>query len=214
MFKRLLIMTVVLSLMVTPVHANQLDYAVIDTLSQETFSDINEGDWFVDDVSFMMKSGIINGYPDMTFKPQATLTYLDAIVLLIKTTRPYYLEWELENDPPEQGSHWATKHLEVALKHGIIEEKHLELLGKEITRLEFVKMLFASASIREIRNYSEPFSDTNEHSANVLYSENVVKGIEVDGEIYFYPNKTLTRAEATTFARRIYEIQEMYEINN
>ena len=204
MFKRLLIMTVVLSLMVTPVYAGQ--FVETDILSQETFSDINEGDWFVEDISFMMRSGIINGYPDGTFRPHAKLTYLDAIVLLIKTAEPDLLQFELETDPSLGGKHWATKHLEIALRLWIIEEKHLEILDKEITRLEFANLIDAAANFGGINQYLEPFSDTNDVAANILYSEGITKGVEVDGKIYYYPNKTLSRAEAATFMRRLKDV--------
>lgn len=46
------------------------------------FSDVDIEDWYYGDVTTLAKKGIINGYADGTFKPNATITRQEAAVIL------------------------------------------------------------------------------------------------------------------------------------
>ena len=49
-----------------------------------TFKDVPDTHWAYSYIEDMSKQGVINGYPDGTFKPRETLTYLETMQLLSK----------------------------------------------------------------------------------------------------------------------------------
>lgn len=49
-------------------------FAVMDAEGENVFSDVNETDWFYNDIVGSIKYGWIGGYPDGTFRPNNTIT--------------------------------------------------------------------------------------------------------------------------------------------
>ena len=46
----------------------------IETDAESIFTDVNEGDWYYEEVCFMAEHGILKGYPDGTFRPWDPIT--------------------------------------------------------------------------------------------------------------------------------------------
>ena len=49
-------------------------FAKLDTSGENIFADIDESQWFYEQVKGAVKYGWINGYTDGTFRPHATIT--------------------------------------------------------------------------------------------------------------------------------------------
>lgn len=52
------------------------------------FSDVNENDWFYYAVAMAEDAGYMNGYPDGTFRPNATITRAECAQILFKVAQP------------------------------------------------------------------------------------------------------------------------------
>ena len=58
------------------------DNIVLNQEKEASFSDVEEGTWYSDNVKKAASAGIINGYPDGTFKPAEPATKTEAVVVL------------------------------------------------------------------------------------------------------------------------------------
>ena len=89
------------------------------------FSDVSESDWFYEPVRFLAEQGILQGFPDGSFRPGDSLTQAQLIKLML---RPYMPE---EPEEPA-GSGWWMPYGEFGLREGILT---VEEMAKEVLRL-------------------------------------------------------------------------------
>ncbi|MFH5186593.1 S-layer homology domain-containing protein [Paenibacillus sp. TAB 01] len=119
--------------------------------SQAAFTDIGEHDWFGHDVSAAASYGLIGGYTNGTFRPNDTITRVEAMVMLSRASALAKLN---PADPDEadklletfedQGSvgDWARQAVANAVKQGIVQGsgRHLEPT-QPITRAQTAVMV-------------------------------------------------------------------------
>ena len=55
----------------------------ISISAEQTFTDVHESDWFYNDVYNLVYFGVISGYTDGTFRPNATLTPNEAVKMMV-----------------------------------------------------------------------------------------------------------------------------------
>jgi|GEM_PF-995545 hypothetical protein len=65
------------------VTANYAINAIDTCKSDDLFSDISQSDWFVDFVCIAKKDGVIDGYPDGTFRPEALVNLAEAAKIVV-----------------------------------------------------------------------------------------------------------------------------------
>ncbi|MFN7160191.1 MAG: S-layer homology domain-containing protein [Candidatus Gracilibacteria bacterium] len=74
----------------------------IFTASGNKLSDLEENSWYLPYVLYAVDKGIIQGYPDNTFKPHASIRLAEALKMLMKTQKidvwktenlPYHVDW-------------------------------------------------------------------------------------------------------------------------
>lgn len=80
----------------TPYHvfADNVSAQTIDAQVKSPFKDIATNYVYFNIISEMQKQGIINGYPDGTFKPDQTLSRQHAAVLIARALKVNNLELE------------------------------------------------------------------------------------------------------------------------
>ncbi len=82
-----------------------------------TFSDVDEDDWFCRAVSTMSAMGIVNGYPDGTFRPNGNITRAEFAAIAARFDKN-------GNTTPADFSdiygHWASEEISVAANNGWI----------------------------------------------------------------------------------------------
>ncbi|KYO66120.1 S-layer homology domain-containing protein [Thermovenabulum gondwanense] len=66
------------------VRALGLEEAAKFSAGATQFTDVKAGDWFAGFVNVASTVGVIKGYPDGTFKPNATVTYPEAVTMLVR----------------------------------------------------------------------------------------------------------------------------------
>lgn len=111
-------------------------------------------------------------------------------------------------------SHWARRPVEVMY--------HLEILsgrgagrfapGEPVRRAEFAKMLALTLGLKATGFTPAPFADMRDDWSRpyleALYEAGLIKGEVVGGKTYFYPDRTISRAEASTMIGRVLEIDD------
>jgi len=109
----------------------------------KTFSDVTEKDWFYNDVTIATSNGILEGYPDGTFKPGIPISRQDAGVIISRYLAIYGL-----SDPDNYDgitdksavSDYAVEHIKALAELGILTLKSGGLLNPKdnITRADTV----------------------------------------------------------------------------
>jgi len=146
-----------------------------------SFPDVKESDWFYGYVQELAQDGIVGGMSDGTFQPAGTLTYGQALKLLICA---------LDKDVGNASSgHWASNYLSAAQSKGWISGS-VNLDGG-ISRLAFCQVA-AKAKNLTAQPESNPFTDTSDPAVLALNKAGVIGGM---GEGKFSPDTTLTRAQ-------------------
>ncbi|WP_026896187.1 S-layer homology domain-containing protein [Clostridiisalibacter paucivorans] len=161
--------------------------------------------WAKEFIGLLVDKGVIAGYPDGTFKPDKAINRAEFTKLLVVA---------LHDDPGVyKGGHWAKNYIEKAMKEGYICEGEFADIDQDITRAEMARMI-ARAMEEEPENwkaYKNNIADyTNikvEYREYVLqvYAAGIVKGLP-NGR--FAPEKTATRAEASTMLVKLIEPDE------
>ena len=152
------------------------------SVAQETlvpsFSDVPATAWYYEYVTALTQDGVINGMGDGTFAPDGTLTWAQAMKLLLCA------HGDLSD---VTGSTWASTAMNKAAELGLCEAAQDG--NAEITRLDFCT---AAAKLFGLNGTGNAFTDCDDASVLALAGAGVINGYP-DGS--FGPAKTLTRAE-------------------
>lgn len=163
------------------------------------YSDIYPADWYYTYVRRVSAGGVMNGYPDGTFRPLQTLTCGEALKLIL-----------LAAGQPDTGSspegHWASGYLAMAEALGCVDAGEIVSLDAPMTR-GLVAKVAAVAMGLEPREGESPFIDADSGYLLALYEEGIVTGSISDGFRWFYPSDDISRAEICAIAERIMDWQ-------
>ncbi|NLV76532.1 MAG: S-layer homology domain-containing protein, partial [Tissierellia bacterium] len=112
--------------------------------SHVPFKDVNENDWFYDEIAKAIKSGYVEGYGDNTFRPNNPITREEAAKILVTVFR-------LEDDNLNSGSfvdqkeisNWAQEYVLLLKNKGYVSGYADGTFrpNAPITRAESVKMI-------------------------------------------------------------------------
>ena len=175
---------------------------LIPTISlADNLSDINEH-WAKEYIEFLVNEGIINGFPDGSFKPDEEILRDAFIKMVIKA-----LGYDLEHGK----DYWAENYINKAVELNLIDSDEFDSFTEPIKREEMasimvkaiVKEEFAPSPnlldyiLDDINDYG---SVSDEYKQKVLQS--YAFGIITGYNGYFRPQGTATRAEASTILTR------------
>ncbi|MDR3149445.1 MAG: S-layer homology domain-containing protein, partial [Oscillospiraceae bacterium] len=75
-------------------------------------------DWYVQQVNYLTKIGVLTGYPDGTFQPNAKITRAELATILSRFAA--YTGEDVSNPFSDVADHWAYKNIMTAVKNGWI----------------------------------------------------------------------------------------------
>ncbi len=142
------------------------------------FSDVTESDWFYTYVTELADAGVINGMGNGTFAPNGTLTWAQAMKLLLCA------HGDLSD---VTGSEWSSVSMNKALELGLCSSEQDGT--SPISRLDFC---IAAARLFGISGTGSLFTDCDDSSVLALAGAGIINGYPDNS---FRPDKTLTRAE-------------------
>ena len=176
--------------------------AFMPAAAQNGYSDVPEGIWFYDYVTDLSQKGVVNGYPDGTFRPDGTVTWGEALKLILRAVG--YPE------VPQTDTHWASGYLSLAMSYGFVFEAGEYRLDAPITRLE-VAQLAARAMGLYNTLMETPFSDCSDSDVLALYGVGIIEGMEIGGQMCFAGGQSLLRSQISAIIWRIerYQAKEM-----
>ena len=195
---------------------------IVITLSTQvfavSFSDLNTTHWAHASITQMTNSGIINGYPDGTFKPEKNVTRAEFSKILVKAL-------ELENRTTTNfedvaTDFWGYNDIKIASNYLSAYEmngKNYFMPNDYAVREDVAVAVVKASGFSNLgANYDvlNQFSDKNEISVNLrdYISIAVEKGLmRGNANGTFNPKGKLTRAEAAQLILNALSIKENYK---
>lgn len=161
-----------------------------------SFSDIKPGDWYEPYVTPLANAGVVNGYPDGTFKPDRTVTAGEALKMILLAAG--------FDVPAETGFHWASGFLAQAVSKNLIEKNEITDLDDDIIRGLVAKLVANALGLRQSEK-SSAFTDTTSAYVTALQELGILNGYP-DGT--FRPANSLTRAELSAIVLRMMKYRD------
>ena len=184
---------------------NRVEYTV--TVDEGlSFSDVNSGDWFYDNVMDAANNGYVSGYPDGTFKPNGSTTRAEFASMIAKAMG--YESEPSDSDtmfPDVANDFWAKAAINFCAQNGIIEgyDDGTFKPNQTITRQEAAAILNNAFDLAEKYGISdEQFPDdgkiANWASDHVYAAKasGLMNGDKDTGN--FRPTDTIKRCEAAS----------------
>ena len=209
MIKRLVVLVVIISLalaLATPA-LGVMSLSNFDRVREYDgrFSDVPSDAWFYQGVRNVYERGIMQGRSAETFDPNGTITIAETIKLAATLHRIFHTGF----GEFSSGSPWYRPYLEYAHRNGL-RIGAFRNFNMPITRADFAVIMESSlpdeafTPISRIADGAIP--DVYEHfsygrAVYTLYRAGVLTGFDSDGT--FFPNRTLTRAEASIVVSRM-----------
>lgn len=176
----------------------------IEVVDKPLFSDIKSPFWAEKEIAYLVKKGIISGYPDGTFKPNATINRSHAAIMLTKALN---LDTNNVQDPGFKDvpkSYPYYKEIAAAANAGLLKGKgsgKFDVNG-QLTRAEMAAILQRAFEIPNVD--TKYFSDVSKNhfaynAINAVTAQGIAAGYP-DGT--FKPSKSVTRTEFSVFLYR------------
>ena len=165
------------------------------------FTDLPEGHWAYQYVAPLYKQGVVNGYPDGTFKPTQTVTWGECFKLILGAIG--------EEDIPERelGQHWAYPYIAPAIANRLMYSFDESYLDEVPSRQDVARMTARALDLTDISGES-PYDDCDDGYVVELYEKGIMDGfLSEDGTRSFQPDKPISRAEMATIVWRVMEIK-------
>lgn len=174
-------------------------------LNGRYFSDI-DNHWAYNSILFMDKKGWMKGVSTSQFAPNREITRAEAAVILVRALG-LNDETNTSSFTDVSSSYWASKEIEIAKKHEILEGKGNNMFYPTdiITREEMAVILDRLLDKENDNKTDNFFKDINIYdwsyeSIIKMSSNGIFKGYD-DGN--FYPKRKLTRAQMAALMDRI-----------
>ena len=166
------------------------------------FPDVASDDWFYDDVMTLVSDGILNGYPDGSFRPELDVTNAEFIKMIVAAVGG------AEGARAMFPESWASGYITAAYERGIITDE--DLTGgfspdKPITRSAMTKMIVLALGIEPAR-IDDPFTDISDMYASTAYNEYLLRGYpDGNGGRVYNGAGNASRSEAASMTVRLIE---------
>lgn len=162
--------------------------------AESGYSDVPKGIWYYDYVTQLSQKNVVNGYPDGTFRPDGTVTWGEALKLILRAVG--YPE------TPQIDEHWASGYLVLAKSYGFLPEAGEYRLDAPINRLEVAQLAARAMGLYNTLMQS-PFADCADSDVLALYGAGIIEGMEINGQLCFGGGQSLLRSQISAIIWRI-----------
>lgn len=169
------------------------------------FSDVKSTDWFLENVKTTYELGLMKGTGSGTFSPGNNVTLAEAITLAARIHSIYYTG--SDSFASYDGGNWYDPYVDYARENNIINTYYN--YSRPATREEFVHILVKALPEEALENIAGriSFVDSGDITymaeVRLLSGAGVINGIKEDGQLYFKPLNTVTRAEVAAVVGRM-----------
>lgn len=174
---------------------------------KKLFTDIPENHWAIPNIEHLVDIGVINGFPDGSFKPNFSIN-VDSFIKMTMTALGYT---DIMNGSP----YWAQPFIDKAVELGIIEQDQFVSYKEPITREEMSSIIAKAIKDEEkadtrslVENYVKDFSSisyTYVEDVKDAYAFGIITGMP---DSTFRPQSESTRAQASAIIHRMIEKKE------
>ncbi len=140
-------------------------YIFMSPMKAWAFSDVSEDHWATQSISVLACKGLVSGYGDGAFRPEASLTRAEAVVLLVNAKGVGQGLEELKNVEcifrDVEDGHWASAYINLAWERGLVSGYPDGSFRPEqqVSRLEFTTMLIRALEMNEYGGPALAFTD-------------------------------------------------------
>ena len=165
-----------------------------EALPAAIFPDVPVTAWYAGHVETLTNSDVISGYEDGTFRPQNSVTWGEALKLILRSAG-YKAQDPVETGEDEPKAHWASGYLALAERRGFVPEGEVSELDEPISRDAMADLCAAAAELSGTPS-ERPYADSERDSVLRLSAAGIIEGsVDSDGERRFHGENLLTRAE-------------------
>lgn len=191
-------------------------FARLASPASASYSDVAEANWYHAYVENLTAYGIVNGYPDGTFRPENELTRGEFLKLLVCAVAPGEIG-------EAESYHWAGRYLTTAVNLGITNESEIvrsaESLDSVTNRYEMARLLvraseeilcepcFVTLGIEALLPDYPDIPDEYVEFAKQAYAKGLLNGYAEEGGA-FMGSRPLTRAQAAAVILRLLDPAE------
>lgn len=162
------------------------------------FADLQEDHWSYEYVASLYEQGVVNGYPDGTFRPTGSVTWGESFKLMLLA-----MDCEEPERDPEQ--HWAYPYIQLALDNRLVYDYNESTLDEVPTRLHVARMAARGLGLTDISGES-PYTDCDDGYVVELFEKGIMDGfIEDDGTRTFRPEQPISREQMSAIICRMME---------
>lgn len=168
------------------------------------FSDVKTRDWFYSNVIAAYELGLMKGTARGAFSPNNNVTIAETVTLAARLHSIYHTG--SDKFPSYDGGKWFDPYVDYASDNGIVTMAYN--YDRPATREDFVHILAKALPEEALENIaSVDFADVDElkyaSDVQLLSGAGVINGIQEDGQTYFKPSATITRAEVAAVVSRM-----------
>ena len=165
----------------------------------KTFSDVTSATWCYKYVTELSDAGVIDGYSNGTFQPNKSVTWGQALKLIM-------LAAGYQTQAPTD-SNVFSGYLAAAKAGGLVSGS--VNLNAAITRQQMAQLAAKALglSISDLSSVN-PFTDTSDPYVRALNAAGIVEGYFSNGTSTFKPNNTLTRGQISAIVWRMQQYRE------
>ncbi|MBU1026264.1 MAG: S-layer homology domain-containing protein, partial [Candidatus Margulisbacteria bacterium] len=195
------------------------DSAQVRVLRLVQFADVPDGYWARTPIENTGTVGLVNGYPDGTFKPEQSLTRAELATLMVRAKGiklPDRQARQIFKDVTP--SFWAAKYVEAAYMAGLIKGYPDKTFrpNNQITKAEGITVLARFDNLRLAQVYEKPYWDvpTSHWSAKYIQAAKEAGMLSYIDRNRLQPDDQLARSESvemlskTSLAGK--EIEDLY----
>ena len=181
----------------SPVASGVFSIGVVNKV--KTFSDVTSATWCYKYVTELSDAGVIDGYSNGTFQPNKSVTWGQALKLIM-------LAAGYQTQAPTD-SNVFSGYLAAAKADGLVSGS--VNLNAAITRQQMAQLAAKALglSISDLSSVN-PFTDTSDPYVRALNAAGIVEGYFSNGTSTFKPNNTLTRGQISAIVWRMQQYRE------